>query len=144
MASKALSSAAVPAFIVWLTCIHFSRDVTGATKTLQRTMSCRVAWIMARLAVLIVLNSPAPIKAEQLRANLTIYCENELCLRHALQLYARQSIVRICNSSLSDEQGTPGIAQCLELLRSCSLRHLRSKIRSCITSHSKSYETEGN
>lgn len=33
-------------------------------------MSWRVAWIMARLAVLMVLNSPAPMRAEQLRVNL--------------------------------------------------------------------------
>ncbi len=41
------------------------------------TMSCRVAWIIARFALLIVLNSPAPMSAEQLRVNLSNKSQSE-------------------------------------------------------------------
>ncbi len=44
---------------------------TAASAPTKPTISCRVACIIAWLAVLMVLNSPAPIRAVQLRANLT-------------------------------------------------------------------------
>ncbi len=89
-------------------------------------MSWRVAWIMARLAVLMVLNSPAPMRAEQLRVNL---CNAPLVRGGVIarnhMLCARQSILRIRHTPLSDEQGAPRVSQRFQLLGSCRFGHLR-------------------
>lgn len=66
-------------------------------------MSWRVAWIMARLAVLMVLNSPAPMRAEQLRVNLRAVRAAGVMARCHIAC-ARQSILRIRHTPLRDEQ----------------------------------------
>ena len=87
-------------------------------------MSWRVAWIMARLAVLMVLNSPAPMRAEQLRVNLRAVRAVGVMARCHIAC-ARQSSLRIRHTPLRDEQGAPRVSQRFELLCSCRFGHLR-------------------
>ena len=76
---------------------------------------------MARFAVLIVLNSPAPMSAEQLRVNLhSVTGSSGYAAR-----CAHEAIFRINNATLGDEQGSPRVTQRLQLLSSSSLGDLR-------------------
>jgi hypothetical protein len=82
---------------------------------------------MARFAVLIVLNSPAPMSAEQLRVNLHSVIGS--CCTAARSGYAarcaHEAIFRINNATLGDEQGSPRVTQRLQFLSSSSLGDLR-------------------
>ena len=67
---------------------------------------------MARFAVLIVLNSPAPMSAEQLRVNLHSVigsCCTAARSGYAAR-YAHEAIFRINNATLGDEQGSPRVS----------------------------------